>query len=475
MKSKFLAALPFLFSAFCCTDASAQLCNKNLMVNFESNKSDVLPTEAPKLDSLIKVISNTKESFLEIYGHTDAKGTEEFNFQLADQRIKAVKAYIADKTKGKTITIKEYNFGEDRPLYTDAKKNLEAKNRRVEISFFALDSGMVSFKKGWATFNVAKEYFAPCGVCGSRPDITDLSMDASGYVSGIRMRDSIGRQLVTIGVSKFETFCIDQKGKCPAGFIRMPAQAYDKDLRFYVSVGDGPKMFWRQSANKPFYDASKKEYVIRNVSLCSGYYTCGKAVDSIVVNTALLKRTTKMKVMSGKTELPLLMENDSMAVATCFDCAGTVELIDSGLAKNGYSYWYKGPIKRFAARRKNSKLNHTLDLYYYNPVVSYTDSVMVVELTGDLAEHAKLNFPDIDSTINMKHYQKQDNVYTFKKPVQHYAITIKKDKTSQYVITDDQIATRGEYDDTEKVKYAKFKKTDAKLEQIEKKKKPMMH
>src|SRR3954471_16515346 len=114
MKSKFIAALSLIASAFFAVNASAQLCNKNIIVNFESNKSDILAKESPKLDSLIKIISNTKESFLEVYGHTDAKGTEEFNFKLADQRIKAVKAYIADKTKGKTITIKEYNFGEDR-------------------------------------------------------------------------------------------------------------------------------------------------------------------------------------------------------------------------------------------------------------------------------------------------------------------------------------------------------------------------
>src|SRR5207253_1318196 len=143
-----------------------------------------------------------------------------------------------------------------------------------------------------------------------------------------------------------------------------------------------------------------------------------------------------MKIMSGKTELPMLTVNDSTALATCFDCAGTLELIDSGLAKNGYSYWYKGPIKRFAARRRNSKLNHTLDLYYYQPVVSYTDSVMVIELPGEIAEHAKLNFPDIDSTISLRHYQKMDDQFTFKKPVQHYIIVSKKSKTEQWQITD---------------------------------------
>lgn len=475
MRERKLAVLLFTVAALMSLPAAAQLCSKNLMINFDFNKSELLTTETPKLDSLIKVIGNTKEAYLEIYGHTDAKGSNEYNFQLANERIKAVKAYLAEKTKGKTVSIKEYNFGEDRPLYSDKKKNLEGKNRRVEISFFALDSGMISFRKGWATFNAAKEYFAPCGVCGSRPDIFDYPVSATGSVSGVSTRDSIGRQLVTIGVSKFETFCIDQKGKCPTGFIRMPAQAYDKDMKFYVSVGEGPKMYWRQSPLKPFFDATKKEYVVRGINLCTGYYTCGKAVDSIVVNTSLLTRTSKMKIMSGNTELPMLMESDSMGVATCFDCAGTIKLIDSGVAKNGYAYWYNGPVNRFAARRKNSKIKHTLDLYYYTPVVSYTDSVIVIELLGDLgSERAKLNLPDIDTTISMKRYDKMDNQYTFKKPAHPYQIVVKKSKTEQYVITDDQIAAMGIYEEEAKTKFATFKKGDVKLELIPKKKRPGM-
>jgi hypothetical protein len=97
---------------------------------------------------------------------------------------------------------------------------------------------------------------------------------------------------------------------------------------------------------------------------------------------------------------------------------------------------------------------------------------MVVELPGEIAEHAKLNFPDIDSTISLRHYQKIDNQFTFKKPVQHYIIVSKRSKTEQWVIRDDQVAAMGVYEEADKIKFAKFKKGDAKIEIIPKKKKP---
>jgi hypothetical protein len=251
-------ALPLLAMAlFTSVQLSAQICHQNTMVNFNFNEAELLPSETPRLDSLISVMAKTKEAYLEIYGHTDAKGTEEFNFKLANERIKAVKAYITGKMKGSSLSIKEYNFGEDRPLYNNQAENLASKNRRVELSFFPMDSGRITFKDGWASYSISKDYFAPCGVCGSHPQITQVRTQQEAQTEGIRLRDSLGRQLITGGMARFKTDCPDQKEKCPPGIVRFPASAFDKDMNIYVSNGEGKNMRWSIPREKLTYDRKK--------------------------------------------------------------------------------------------------------------------------------------------------------------------------------------------------------------------------
>lgn len=79
---------------------------------------------------------NDNLSQIELIGHTDEKGNDEFNDKLSLKRAKALKKYL--NTKGITIDISTTGKGETQPLQLENSDNytqeeIDQLNRRVEI------------------------------------------------------------------------------------------------------------------------------------------------------------------------------------------------------------------------------------------------------------------------------------------------------------------------------------------------------
>jgi outer membrane protein OmpA-like peptidoglycan-associated protein len=69
---------------------------------------------------------------LEIQGHTDEKGSDDFNMKLSQSRADAVKNYLVSKgIVADTITAK--GFGESKPIVPNDTDANREKNRRVEF------------------------------------------------------------------------------------------------------------------------------------------------------------------------------------------------------------------------------------------------------------------------------------------------------------------------------------------------------
>lgn len=93
-----------------------------------------LPDEAiSELDDLVaKVKSLDRAVYLEIQGHTDNIGGEEYNYQLGDQRASAVRNYL----NGQGIPLhamSTISYGESHPVVDNDTPENRAKNRRVVI------------------------------------------------------------------------------------------------------------------------------------------------------------------------------------------------------------------------------------------------------------------------------------------------------------------------------------------------------
>lgn len=65
-----------------------------------------------------------------IYGHTDARASDEYNMRLSDRRAKAVGAVA--RSVGAVVE-RQIGFGERQPIATNSTAAGMAKNRRVEV------------------------------------------------------------------------------------------------------------------------------------------------------------------------------------------------------------------------------------------------------------------------------------------------------------------------------------------------------
>ena len=100
---------------------------------FDTNKSELLPYSIPELQRVAKIIQ-TYQLRIEISGHTDNVGEDNFNMDLSLRRAQAVKDFlVAHGCDSALFEVKGY--GETKPAQTNETVEGRAKNRRVELRF----------------------------------------------------------------------------------------------------------------------------------------------------------------------------------------------------------------------------------------------------------------------------------------------------------------------------------------------------
>ncbi len=121
----------FIFSSIC---ASAQN-QTHFSVNFDFNRSEITPQASVKLDSLINYIVSHKTSFtIELAGHTDSVGSNEYNDALSLRRTGSVKKYLDDRGLESFNIIMEEGLGKRMPLNNNRTEEDRFLNRRVELT-----------------------------------------------------------------------------------------------------------------------------------------------------------------------------------------------------------------------------------------------------------------------------------------------------------------------------------------------------
>ncbi len=108
-------------------------------VFFDTNRSDVKGASAATLDKLAGIFQEYPKSSILIEGHTDSAGSEEYNWNLSQQRAESVTQYlIAKGISANRFTTKWY--GETQPRASNETSEGKAKNRRVELAIVASES-----------------------------------------------------------------------------------------------------------------------------------------------------------------------------------------------------------------------------------------------------------------------------------------------------------------------------------------------
>ncbi|MDX9891363.1 MAG: OmpA family protein [Bacteroidales bacterium] len=99
---------------------------------FELNQSDLKAESFVELDVLVDFLKKNRNLKIEIGGHTDDIGTDEYNLHLSLERSKSVYQYLIQKgIDGSRLTYKGY--GETMPVKSNETEEGRAANRRTEI------------------------------------------------------------------------------------------------------------------------------------------------------------------------------------------------------------------------------------------------------------------------------------------------------------------------------------------------------
>ncbi len=100
---------------------------------FETNRAIIQPNSQSILDDIIKAVQECPDVRIEIGGHTDDRGRDEFNLELSEARADAVLEYLANNgVEGSRLEAKGY--GETSPVASNDTAQNRTLNRRIEFN-----------------------------------------------------------------------------------------------------------------------------------------------------------------------------------------------------------------------------------------------------------------------------------------------------------------------------------------------------
>jgi len=99
---------------------------------FEFDKAELLPESKAELDKLVDILTDYPHMKIEIGGHTDNVGSDDYNLKLSEARAQEVVSYLQSKDVEED-RLSYRGYGSHRPLTSNANDAGRAMNRRVEF------------------------------------------------------------------------------------------------------------------------------------------------------------------------------------------------------------------------------------------------------------------------------------------------------------------------------------------------------
>jgi outer membrane protein OmpA-like peptidoglycan-associated protein len=101
-------------------------------ITFDFNSSAVRPQFRQTLDQVADTLRQYDRTYVDVYGHTDSVGSDDYNQALSERRAGAVADYLS--THGvQSARLATRGFGETQPVASNDTEEGRAENRRVEI------------------------------------------------------------------------------------------------------------------------------------------------------------------------------------------------------------------------------------------------------------------------------------------------------------------------------------------------------
>ncbi|MYG85126.1 MAG: OmpA family protein [Gemmatimonadetes bacterium] len=117
--------------------AEAEALHQEMMslatIYFNYDRSDVREDQRSVMDENVRKLQEYQpEDRVVVEGHTDVRGTIEYNLALGERRAQAVKAYLVNAGVAED-RIETVSLGEERQAVMGSDESALAQNRRVEL------------------------------------------------------------------------------------------------------------------------------------------------------------------------------------------------------------------------------------------------------------------------------------------------------------------------------------------------------
>lgn len=124
------------------TDAVSVARNQDVLIAtfksdvlFDFNSAILKPGAYSEVDRVAGVLNQYPQTMIRIEGHTDSKGSEDYNQELSEKRAEAVKNAVIQRGV-KSDRVQTIGYGESQP-----KCQVDAENRRVSIVITPISQG----------------------------------------------------------------------------------------------------------------------------------------------------------------------------------------------------------------------------------------------------------------------------------------------------------------------------------------------
>ena len=105
-------------------------------VHFDLDQADLRAEDKALLDAKVPILQANPTVMIRIGGHTDERGSDEYNLALGQRRAAAAKAYLVQHGIADS-RIETISYGEERPVAQGSDEGAWAQNRRAEFEITA--------------------------------------------------------------------------------------------------------------------------------------------------------------------------------------------------------------------------------------------------------------------------------------------------------------------------------------------------
>lgn len=108
--------------------------NAGVIVYFDYDRAEIKPEFVPVVAAHAKYLNGNAQRKVRLEGHSDERGSREYNIGLGERRAQAVRRalMLQGVTENQITTV---SYGEERPAVAGSDESAYGKNRRVELVY----------------------------------------------------------------------------------------------------------------------------------------------------------------------------------------------------------------------------------------------------------------------------------------------------------------------------------------------------